>query len=81
MPDCERMSSSASDSESEEEFEVSEIMKKCGSYSYDQENYKCLIELRINKNFAMLMKKLMVSETIRWSRNIYVEHVTGQKQY
>ena len=49
--------------------------------SYDQENYKSLIELRINKNFAVLMKKLMVSETIRWSRNIYVEHVTGQKQY
>jgi len=27
------------------------------------------------------MRKLMVSDTIRWSRDIYVEHITGEKQY
>uniref|UniRef100_A0A914Z9B1 Reverse transcriptase domain-containing protein n=1 Tax=Panagrolaimus superbus TaxID=310955 RepID=A0A914Z9B1_9BILA len=49
--------------------------------SYDQNNWKCLVELGINRNYAHLMKKLMVSDTIKWSRNIYIEHVTGQRQY
>ncbi|EFX61870.1 hypothetical protein DAPPUDRAFT_337911 [Daphnia pulex] len=27
------------------------------------------------------MKKLIVSDTIRWSRDIYVEFISGKRQY
>ncbi|KYN21284.1 hypothetical protein ALC57_06383 [Trachymyrmex cornetzi] len=28
-----------------------------------------------------MMRRLIVSDTIRWSRDIYVEHVSGTRQY
>ncbi|KYN32598.1 hypothetical protein ALC56_13079 [Trachymyrmex septentrionalis] len=28
-----------------------------------------------------MMRRLVVSDTIRWSRDIYVEHVSGIRQY
>ncbi|CAD1470296.1 unnamed protein product, partial [Heterotrigona itama] len=31
--------------------------------------------------YASLMRKLMVLETIAWSRDIYVAHVSGIRQY
>ncbi|CAD1469958.1 unnamed protein product [Heterotrigona itama] len=37
--------------------------------------------LRILQNYASLMRKLIVSETIAWSRDVYVEHVSGIRQY
>ncbi|CAD1476179.1 unnamed protein product, partial [Heterotrigona itama] len=37
--------------------------------------------LRISPGYASLMRKLMVSETIAWSRDVYVEHVSGIRQY
>jgi hypothetical protein len=27
------------------------------------------------------MKKLIISDTIRWSRDIYVEFISGKRQY
>ena len=37
--------------------------------------------LRVSSRYASLMRLLMVSETIAWSRDMYVEHVSGIKQY
>ncbi|CAM5097670.1 unnamed protein product [Natator depressus] len=35
----------------------------------------------IGQRYAWLMRCLMVSDTIRWSRDIYIEHITGHQQY
>ncbi|XP_043525394.1 uncharacterized protein LOC122536787 [Frieseomelitta varia] len=37
--------------------------------------------LRVSSGYAGLMRRLIVSETIAWSRDVYVEHVTGTRQY
>ena len=37
--------------------------------------------LRISSRYASLMRLLMVSETITWSRDMYVKHVSGIRQY
>ena len=37
--------------------------------------------LRVSSRYASLMRLIMVSETIAWSRDMYVEHVSGIKQY
>lgn len=31
--------------------------------------------------YCHLMRRLMCTDAIRWSRDIYVEHVTGVRQY
>uniref|UniRef100_A0A7E4VLC0 DUF3231 family protein n=1 Tax=Panagrellus redivivus TaxID=6233 RepID=A0A7E4VLC0_PANRE len=49
--------------------------------SFDPANEACIRRLRITPRYATLMKKLMVSDVIKWSRDIYVEHVTGIRQY
>uniref|UniRef100_A0A7E4VPB3 Reverse transcriptase n=1 Tax=Panagrellus redivivus TaxID=6233 RepID=A0A7E4VPB3_PANRE len=49
--------------------------------SFDPANEACIRRLRITPRYAALMKKLMVSDVIKWSRDIYVEHVTGIRQY
>uniref|UniRef100_A0A914Z4N0 Uncharacterized protein n=1 Tax=Panagrolaimus superbus TaxID=310955 RepID=A0A914Z4N0_9BILA len=46
---------------------------------YDPENYKCLAALAIQKRYAVLMKKLMVSDSIRHSREIYMNHVCQKR--
>uniref|UniRef100_A0A914WV51 Reverse transcriptase domain-containing protein n=1 Tax=Plectus sambesii TaxID=2011161 RepID=A0A914WV51_9BILA len=48
---------------------------------YDPANAPTLNQLGIGHRYSILMKRLMVSDTIRWSRDIYVEHVCGQRQY
>lgn len=48
---------------------------------YDPANESALRHLGISHGYAVLMKRLMVSDTIRWSRDIYVEHITGHRQY
>ena len=37
--------------------------------------------LRVSSWYAFLMRLLMVSETIAWPRDMYVEHVSGIRQY
>ncbi|XP_039357636.1 olfactory receptor 14A16-like [Mauremys reevesii] len=34
----------------------------------------------IRQRYARLMRRLVVSDTIRWSSNIYIEHITGHQQ-
>ncbi|GFT18732.1 retrovirus-related Pol polyprotein from type-1 retrotransposable element R2 [Trichonephila clavipes] len=33
------------------------------------------------KSYLKTLKKLCVSDTIRWSRDIYIQHLTGKQQY
>lgn len=49
--------------------------------SWDPANESVLGLLRVSPKYALLMRRLMVSDTIRWSRDIYVEHVSGVRQY
>ena len=44
-------------------------------------NERTLRQLRVSRNYAKLMRRLMVSDTLRWSRDVYVEHITGHRQY
>jgi hypothetical protein len=37
--------------------------------------------LRLGYQYCKLMRKLMVSDTLRLSRDVYVEHITGEKRY
>jgi hypothetical protein len=48
---------------------------------WDPANEVVIRHLRLGYQYCKLMRKLMVSDTIRWSRDIYVEHITGEKQY
>ncbi|XP_057324632.1 uncharacterized protein LOC130667160 [Microplitis mediator] len=48
---------------------------------WDPNNEPVLRALSISSYYARLIRRLIVSETIRWARDIYVEHVSGQRQY
>jgi len=48
---------------------------------WDPANEMVIRHLRLGYQYSKLMRKLMVSDTVRWSRDIYVEHITGEKQY
>ena len=48
---------------------------------WDPANEATLRMLRISRWYLRLMRKLIVSDTIRWSRDIYVEHITGKRMY
>uniref|UniRef100_A0A914VYJ5 Reverse transcriptase domain-containing protein n=1 Tax=Plectus sambesii TaxID=2011161 RepID=A0A914VYJ5_9BILA len=48
---------------------------------YDPANGQAIARLGIGHRYAVLMKRLMVTDTIRWSRDIYIEHVSGHRQY
>lgn len=47
--------------------------------SWDPDNDKVINKL-CSRKFGKLMKKLIVSDTIRASRNIYIEHISGIPQ-
>ncbi|KYN22491.1 hypothetical protein ALC57_05102, partial [Trachymyrmex cornetzi] len=49
--------------------------------SWDQGNEAVLRLLRVTAQYASMMRHLIVSDTIRCSRDIYVEHVSGTRQY
>ncbi|XP_059575830.1 uncharacterized protein T26G10.4-like [Alligator mississippiensis] len=49
--------------------------------AWDPSNESVLRACRVSRRYAKLMRCLMVSDTIRWSRDIYVEHITGHRQY
>ena len=44
-------------------------------------NEATLRSLRVSRVYARLMQKLMISDTLRWTRDIYIEHITGSRQY
>ena len=48
---------------------------------WDPDNEKTLRTLRISKRYCKMMRRYIVSDTIRWSRDIYIEHLSGQRQY
>ncbi|GFQ96468.1 uncharacterized protein TNCT_256201 [Trichonephila clavata] len=48
--------------------------------AWDPENDKFL-RLVVTKSYLTTMRKLCVSDSIRWSRDIYIEHLTGAQQY
>ncbi|CAB0040810.1 unnamed protein product [Trichogramma brassicae] len=48
---------------------------------WDAGNERVIRLLGINRRYAVVMRRLMISDTIRWSRNVYVEHVSGARQY
>uniref|UniRef100_A0ABD2WIM9 Reverse transcriptase domain-containing protein n=1 Tax=Trichogramma kaykai TaxID=54128 RepID=A0ABD2WIM9_9HYME len=48
---------------------------------WDAGNERVIRLLGINRRYAVMMRRLMISDTIRWSRNVYVEHVSGARQY
>ncbi|XP_035205579.1 uncharacterized protein LOC118180619 [Stegodyphus dumicola] len=47
--------------------------------SWDPRNDRVIHRI-CSRKYASLMKKLIVSDTIRTSRDIYVEHLTGERQ-
>ncbi|KAM7174680.1 uncharacterized protein RBU57_001206 [Macrochelys suwanniensis] len=49
--------------------------------AWDPCNERVLRTCGVGRHYARLMRRLMVSDTIRWSRDIYTEHVTGHRQY
>lgn len=42
----------------------------------DKKNPETLITLGIGRRYSMLMKQLIVAVTMKWSRDLYVEHIT-----
>jgi hypothetical protein len=48
---------------------------------WDPANELVINHLKLSHNYCRLMRKLMVSDAIRWSRDIYVEHLTSVRQY
>ena len=44
-------------------------------------NEATLRSLRVSRVYARLMRKLIVCDTLRWTRDIYIEHITGSRQY
>ncbi|CAJ0584946.1 unnamed protein product, partial [Mesorhabditis spiculigera] len=48
---------------------------------WDQENDNVLRRLAVSVKYAALMKKLMVADALKWSRDVYVEHITAHRQY
>ncbi|XP_043377449.1 uncharacterized protein T26G10.4-like [Chelonia mydas] len=49
--------------------------------AWDPHNEPVLRTCGVGRRYARLMRQLMVSDTIRWSRDIYTEHITGHHQY
>lgn len=47
---------------------------------WDGANENVLKTLNVSPFYARMMRRLMISETIAWSRNIYVQHVSGVPQ-
>ncbi|GFU16776.1 hypothetical protein NPIL_109371 [Nephila pilipes] len=49
--------------------------------SWYPSNDAALAQMGVSRKYAKLMRKLICSDTIRWSRNIYIQHLTDKKQY
>lgn len=49
--------------------------------SWDPANDPVLKQLGVPLNKMKALKRKCVSDTIRWSRDMYVEHVTMRRQY
>ena len=47
---------------------------------YDTENERLMRRLA-SKSYLKMFRRLCVSDVISWSRKIYIEHITGHRQY
>lgn len=54
------------------------VVGSLGSWHNDNNRFVSRI---CSRKYAKLMRKLITSDTIRWSRDVYVEHLTGHRQY
>jgi Reverse transcriptase (RNA-dependent DNA polymerase) len=54
------------------------VVGQCGSW--DPQNDRLLKKL-CSRTYANLMRKLIVSGVIRWSRDIYISHILGRPMY
>ncbi|KAH1177351.1 hypothetical protein KIL84_011053 [Mauremys mutica] len=50
-------------------------------FRWDPSNKRVLWDCGIGQRYAQLIRQLMVSDAIRWLRDIYLEHITGHWQY
>jgi hypothetical protein len=48
---------------------------------WDPANERIINQLKLGHRYCRLMRKLMVSDAICWSRDIYIEHLSGIRQY
>jgi hypothetical protein len=48
---------------------------------WDASNERIISCLKLGSHYCRLMRRLMCSDAIRWSRDIYVEHLKGPRQY
>jgi hypothetical protein len=48
---------------------------------WDPANERIINQLKLGHSYCQLMRKLMVSDAIRWSRDIYIKHLSGIRQY
>ena len=48
---------------------------------WDPANEVVIRHLKLGYHYCKLMRRLMVSHAIRWSRDIYIEHITGARRY
>ncbi|CAB0033878.1 unnamed protein product [Trichogramma brassicae] len=48
---------------------------------WDGRNEAVLNRLGVSSRYAAMMRRFMVIDTIRWGRDIYVEHLSGERQY
>jgi len=49
--------------------------------SMDPLNRRAIAALNVNPVYNRLMQRLVVSDVIKWARDIYTEHVSGVRQY
>ncbi|PAV86849.1 hypothetical protein WR25_18551 [Diploscapter pachys] len=49
--------------------------------SMDPLNRRAIAALNVNPVYNRLMQKLIVSDVIKWARDVYTEHVSGVRQY
>jgi Holliday junction resolvase-like predicted endonuclease len=48
---------------------------------WDPVNERIINRLKLGHSYCRLTRKLMVSDAIRWSRDIYIEHLSEVRQY
>ncbi|KAG8200909.1 hypothetical protein JTE90_020549 [Oedothorax gibbosus] len=48
---------------------------------WDADNERVLRALDISPKYAKLMRKIMCTSCIKWSRDIYVKHLTDTRQF
>jgi hypothetical protein len=49
--------------------------------SWDPTNERIISHLKLEHSYCRLMRKLMVWDAIRWSHGIYIEPLSGLRQY